>query len=241
MKSTSFILALFAALIFSSCNDLFFYKPAETLPENIVLAHKDGFPNLTGSNGLCQITAEVLTRGNSEFLDLNLHLLNLTDSAITFRPEEVLAYGFDENGRRARLRVYTAQEFIRHRNTREALLVGLMVAVAVTAVAVAADKSDGLSGNNCDSDEDEDEEVQEDEDWFDDSLVAPPPAVVAPNPAVFAPTDGLLREHTLLAHEALAGQIKVRKNPNFNKKLLVEVPIDGRYVKFVYDGKERRW
>ncbi len=92
-----------------------------------------------------------------------------------------------------------------------------------------------------DSDKDEDEEVQEDDDWFDDNLVAPPPAVVAPNPAVFAPVDGLLREHTLLAHEALAGQIKVQKHPNFNKKLLIEVPIDGRYVKFVYDGKERPW
>ncbi len=226
MKNITLILALFATFFFTNCNYVYYYQPAETQPENTALTYNHGLPNLTGNTGECEITAEVLTRGCSDFLDLGLYFRNLTDSSLTFLPEEVRAYGFDAQGRRHSLRVFSSKEYIRHRNTRNAVIVGTLVAVAVaSAVAInSAESGNNNEGNNINNI------------WLPAS-----PVIIAPIPAPFAPHDGLLRQHTMLVNEGLAGNIKVRKNPKFDKKLLIEVPVNGRYIKFVYDDKERRW
>jgi hypothetical protein len=233
MKNLPIVIALFFAAIFtSSCAFVYYYKPAGNQPETTKLTYNHGMPNLTGSTGDCEITAEVLTRSNSNFLDLGLYFRNLTDSSITFLPEEVVAYGYNKAGKSKKLSVYTAKEFIRNRNTRNAIIAGTIVAVAV-ATAIAAEHSGG-SGNNGN------------EGNFNNFWFPAPPVIVAPVvapgvPIPHAAHDGLLRQHTMLAQEGLAGNIKVRKNPNFSEKLLIEVPINGRYVKFTFDGKERRW
>lgn len=61
--------------------------------------------------------------------------------------------------------------------------------------------------------------------------------VVPVHPTSVAPyisPDGLLRAHSIAPHQGVAGMIKIGKNNAFKHNYLIEVPVNGRYVKFVF-------
>ncbi len=222
----SFLFLLAAVVLLTSCNRVYYYKPAAEQPDNTRLTYNHGLPNLTGNTGECEITAEMVTRNVSGFLDLGLFIRNETDSLVTFYPDQVKAYGFAANGNRKELKVYTAKEYIRYRNTRDAIIVGSIAALAIAGTVAAANSSstvgEGLNNNN------------------NAFIAAPWPVFWGPIPP-YASHDGLIREHTMYKNEGLAGNIKIRKDDVFNHKYLLEVPVNGRYVKFIFDEKLRRF
>ena len=55
----------------------------------------------------------------------------------------------------------------------------------------------------------------------------PPPPESSP--------DFLLREHTLYPGDAVQGIVKLRANADYKNKILVEVPVNGVYTRFVFD------
>ena len=65
------------------------------------------------------------------------------------------------------------------------------------------------------------------------STTAPPPQA---HPTI--PEDGLLKWHTLFPDEAVQGIVKVRGKSNFMQKILVEVPVNGAYHKFVFENRQ---
>jgi hypothetical protein len=220
-NSVLFLLA--AVVLLTSCNRVFYYKPAAEQPDNTRLTYNHGLPNLTGNTGECEITAEMVTRNSSGFLDLGLFIRNETDSLITFFPDQVKAYGFTASGNRKELKVYTAKEYIRYRNTRDAIIVGSIAALAIAGTVAAANATPPSEGLNNTT-----------------NFIAPWPMFWGPVPP-FASHDGLIREHTMYKNEGMAGNIKIRKDDVFNHKYLLEVPVNGRYVKFVFDERMRRF
>jgi hypothetical protein len=52
--------------------------------------------------------------------------------------------------------------------------------------------------------------------------------------APYISPDRLLRSHTIAPHQSVAGMIKIGKNNAFKHNYLIEVPVNGRYVKFVF-------
>lgn len=219
--SIPFLLAV--VLLLTSCSRVFYYKPAAEQPNNTRLTYNHGLPNLTGNTGECEITAEMITRNTSNFLDLGLFMRNETDSLLTFYPDQVKAYGFAANGNGKELKVYTAKEYIRYRNTRDAIIIGSIAALAISGSIAAANATPPGEAVNHTT-----------------NFINPWPMYWGTTPP-FASHDGLIREHTMYQNEGLAGNIKIRKDGEFNQKYLLEVPVNGRYVKFVFDEKMRRF
>ena len=60
-------------------------------------------------------------------------------------------------------------------------------------------------------------------------------------PPPYASTDGLLRTQTLYGGESVQGLIKVKSDPEFREKILVEVPVNGAYAQFVFGKMLRRY
>jgi hypothetical protein len=218
------LLALMA--IFSSCSRTFFYQPADQQPERTEITYTHGVPDLRAKATDGDVAATLTTRGGSSFLNLNLAVFNLGDTFFTFEPELVKAYGYNKSGKRQELRVFTAREFIKRRNTKNALIIGAIAVVAISA-AVASNSS----GRKSEYDND-----------FDDFFFQPW-FIINPqfNSAPYTPKDGLLRSHTLYEDEALQGVVKIKKNIDYNEKILVEVPINGEFVKFVFKDKVKKF
>jgi hypothetical protein len=215
--------------IFSSCSRTFFYKPAANQPERTEIIYTHGMPDLRAKTIDGDVAATLTTKGGSNFLNLNLAVFNLGDTFFTFEPELVKAYGYNKRGQRQELRVFTAREFIKRRNTKNALIVGAVAAVAITA-AVASNSS-----NN---------RIERDNDFDDfNNFFFQPWFIINPqfNSAPYTPKDGLLRAHTLYEDEALQGVVKIKKNTDYIDKILVEVPINGEFVKFVFKDKVRKF
>jgi hypothetical protein len=221
------ILLLIATMaIFSSCSRTFFYQPADQQPERTTIDYINGVPDLRAKATDGDVAATLTTNAGNGFLNLNLAVFNLGDTSFTFEPEMVKAYGYHKNGQRKELRVFSAREFIKRRNTKNAIIIGAVAAVAITA-AVAGSSSSRHSERDND---------------FDDFFFQPWFIINTPfNTAPYTPRDGLLRSHTLYEDEALQGVVKIKKNLDYNEKILVEVPVNGEYVKFVFEDMVRKF
>jgi hypothetical protein len=212
------ILLLIATMaLFSSCSRTFFYQPADQQPERTTIDYINGVPDLRAKATDGDVAATLTTNGGSGFLNLNLAVFNLGDTSFTFEPEMVKAYGYNKSGQRKELRVFSAREFIKRRNTKNAIIIGAVAAVAITA-AVAGSSSGRHS-------------------FFQPWFVINTPF----NSAPYTPRDGLLRSHTLYEDEALQGVVKIKKNLDYNEKIFVEVPVNGEYVKFVFEDMVRKF
>ncbi|MEO6759813.1 MAG: hypothetical protein ABIO24_10200, partial [Saprospiraceae bacterium] len=156
---------------------------------------------------------------------------------VTFAPEGVRVSGFNAAGERREYRVYTAEQFIRRRNRQHAIIVGAVV-VATVATVVAVNNEAGSSAN---TDYGSNHYHSNDTWWW--WAWSAPTIWIGPDapPTPYASTDGLLRTQTLYAGESVQGLIKVKSDPNFRDKILVEVPVNGAYAKFVFGAQQRRY
>lgn len=214
------------------------YQPAATQPENTETAfhHGKGVPRAKLSNA--NITARLLRSDNKRYFNLDLFIRNTGDASFAFLPEEVTAYGYNKAGESRKLKVLTAQEEVRRRRRNSAIAAGVTVAVLTTAVIVAANADDHHHNDNP-----RPRRNDWDNDWW--WFAASSPTVIvngyADNPgsgsfqAPFVSPDRLLRQHTLYPEEALQGLIKIRRDPDFDEKILIEAPIEGQYAKFIFE------
>lgn len=233
MRFTFFILV--CGLTLSACNQRFFYKPATNQPEPYTqLIYNHGIPSLRLNENGIDVAIDLTARGQRD-LSVMLAVRNRSDSVFTFFPELVRATGFDASGRKTPCRVFTAEQFIRRRNTRNAIIAGVAVAATVATVAAVASNSSGSGGDSNNN--------NYDDDWY--WLAATAPGVVwvpgAPPAPFNGPVDGLLRPHTLYPGEELRGIVKIQARTGFTDKVLVEIPIDGGYRRVVFDSRERRF
>lgn len=233
-----FPILLFTILILSSCSPAMYYQPAEVQPETSDVVYAHGVPALRASVQGCEVVAELTSRGEKD-MNLNVYIRNNSDSTFTFQPALVSARGYDGTGQWKPYRVFEAEEYIRWKNTRDALIAaGVVVATVATVVAIdrAVDNGNNRSNNSISNDLDDASLVLDfvyDLSWW---MAWTIPAMVdePPPPPEYSP-DFLLRTHTLYPGEAVQGIVKVRANPMFKHKILVEVPVNGAYAKFVFD------
>lgn len=242
MKPVLSFLAL-SALVFTSCAPTYFYQPAENQPETSDVIYTRGVPALRTTVQGCEVVAELTSKGERD-MNLNLYIRNNTDSTFTFFPQEVQAHGFNHINKRVPYRVFGAEEYIRWKNTRDALIAaGVIVATVATVVAIDRATDGGSGGSNSGSIEDVGNGVSAGIDFVYDLtwwMAWTIPAAIEnnPPPPAYSP-DFLLRTHTLYPGEAVQGIVKVRAATEYKNKILVEVPINGAYTKFVFDRAQR--
>lgn len=239
---------LLAALFLSSCSRSLYYLPAKTQPDVSEVVHTHGIPALRTSVQGCEVVAELSSKGQRD-MSLNLFIRNNSDSAITFEPGQVQVRGYNVYGQKTPYRVFTAEEYIRWKNTRDALIVGAAVLATVAAVAIIANNTDGNSSNSNNNNQEyyngNDAQVvldvlnfAYDVTWW-MAWTLPAETEEAPPPPASSP-DFLLRDHTLYPGEAVQGVVKVRAEADFKNKILVEVPVNGAYAQFVFERAKRR-
>jgi hypothetical protein len=222
-------------IMLSSCSPSLYYRPAVVQPDAADVIYTNGIPALRTSIQGCEVVAELTSKGERD-MNLNLFIRNNSDSAFTFFPAAVEARGYNGAGQWSPYRVFEAEEYIRWKNNRDALIsAGVMVATVATVVAIDRAINNGSPGNNVENLN----SVAVGVDmvynltWW---MAATIPAMTAepPSPPAYSP-DFLLRDHTLYPGEAVQGIVKVRAAQEFKNKILVEVPVNGAYAQFVFD------
>ena len=233
---------LLCALFLSSCAPSLYYQPAKTQPDVSDVVRSRGVPALRTSIQGCEVVAELSSKGERD-MNLNLYIRNNSDSAFTFEPGRVEVHGYDMAGRKTPFRVFTAEEYIRWKNRRDALIAGAAIVATVATVAIIANNSKGSNSRSGHSDYSGGEAIADvlhlayDVTWW-MAWTIPDAVEELPPPPESSP-DFLLREHTLRRGQAVQGVVKVRAVAEFKNKILVEVPVNGAYAQFVFDRARR--
>ncbi|MCK6690869.1 MAG: hypothetical protein L6Q97_02070 [Thermoanaerobaculia bacterium] len=237
MKTAPVLFSLFFGL--SACVSTYYYSPAATQPGQKEAVYTRGLPGLRSQQFGADLTAGLSARGEKD-LSLMVYIYNDSDSAYTFYPEDVKVTGYDAFNQSKPLRVFGAQEYIRWKNTRDILIASAVVIGTVAAVVAVSEATGGSDRPSRPA-----EHVSRADrwaialDWIDFSMYAGF-AIAAnnqPPPEPSMPEDGLLRTHTIYPGEAIQGIVKIRGKANFMQHLLVEVPVNGAYHKFVFEHR----
>lgn len=219
-------------LVLSSCQQQFFYRPATTQPEAVKPIFTHGIPSLRLNENGIDLALDLTARGQRD-LSIALSVRNRSDSVFNFFPDMIRATGYNAVGQSKSFRVFSAEQYIRRRNTRNAIIVGAVAAATVAAAVAIADHDDRHNNDNND---------YYDNDWYWIAATAPGVAWVPGPPPPFAgPAGGLLRAHTLYPGEELRGIVKVQGRSDYSDKIVLEIPIDGAYKRFVFDARSRRF
>ena len=143
-----FFLALLGTFALASCSRIYYYEPADNQPDASDVIYTKGVPALRSNLQGCEVVAELTSKGERD-MNLNLYIRNNTDSSFTFFPKDVQAYGFNYINKRIPYRVFGAEEYIRWKNTRDALIAaGIIVATVATVVAIDRATDGGGGGSN---------------------------------------------------------------------------------------------
>lgn len=238
MRTALILFCLFFGL--SACVSTYYYRPAASQPGQKEAVYTRGLPGLRSQQFGADLTAGLSARGEKD-LSLMVYLYNDSDSAYTFYPEDIKVTGYDAFNQTQPLRVFGAEEYIRWKNTRDILIASAVVigtVAAVVAISEATGGSDRPSRNHNHGLSEADRFAIA-MDWIDFSMYAGF-AIAAnnqPPPQPVMPEDGLLRAHTIYPGEAIQGVVKIRGKSNFMNRLLVEVPVNDAYHKFVFEHR----
>lgn len=238
MRAALILFCLFFGL--SACVSTYYYRPAASQPGQKEAVYTRGLPGLRSQQFGADLTAGLSARGEKD-LSLMVYIYNDSDSAYTFYPEDIKVTGYDAFNQTQPLRVFGAEEYIRWKNTRDILIASAVVigtVAAVVAISEATGGSDRPSRNHNHGLSEADRFAIA-MDWIDFSMYAGF-AIAAnnqPPPQPVMPEDGLLRAHTIYPGEAIQGVVKIRGKSNFMNRLLVEVPVNEAYHKFVFENR----
>lgn len=237
MKTTLSLLAL--ALLFGACVGTYYYRPAASQPGQKEAVYTRGLPGLRSQQFGADLTAGLSARGEKD-LSLLVYVYNDSDSTYTFYPEDIKVTGYDPFGQYRPLRVFEAREYIRWKNTRDILIASAIVigtVATVVAISEATGRHDPPKGAG--KALEHADRVATTLDWIDWSLYTTLTVAAhnTPPPPPEMPEDGLLRAQTLHPGEGIQGVVKIRGKSNFMHRLLVEVPVNGAYHKFVFEHR----
>jgi len=244
MKKRHFF-GLCLLLLAGACTRHYYFKPAATQPGQTEAVYTRGAPGLRSQQYGADITAGLSAKGEKD-LSLQLYIYNDSDSAYTIQPDAVRVTGYDAFGVPQPLRVFEASEYVKWKRNQD-ILVGAIIVVATVALILIIDEiaDDGKPSTGSPSRPGWTNDYYYNPlDWIDFSVntaiiigsTTPPPPPQA-HPVI--PENGLLRQHTLYPGEAIQGIVKMRGKPNFMQKILVEVPVNGAYHKFVFENRQR--
>jgi hypothetical protein len=227
-------IAICISVLLSSCNQAYFYKPAQVPENQQLITYRNGIECISHKQDGITVEAHIIKTSSSD-VQLMLSVYNDSDSIVHFQPDEVTAKGYNKQGTGKTLKVMTARDVVRRRNKRTAIAVGALVATAA-AVVIAEESSDRNNSNNNDGNR-----YAFDPFWY---WVPPPTTLLMLPPqsaSVVQSPDGILRAHTLQPGEELRGKIILKRPAEFTERMEIRFPIDGRAEEFSFSGRERFW
>jgi hypothetical protein len=239
MNTKSALTSVFAAVAIMmttiSCSPRMFV-PDTNQPSDAKVVYSQGIPSLRVTAEQKDVAVDVTrANGTTPWIDLQVFMRNLGDEAYNFEPGDVKVYGYNRDGQMRPLEVYTAERYIRWKNRRDAAIVVVTVAATV-AVGVAGAEMASNAPNPIEGDY-----------WWNLAtntafLASDIARASAAMSAPYISPDRLMRTHTLYADEAIFGSIKVRSIPEYDHRILVEVPVGNGYVsKFSFGNEQRRF
>ncbi|MFN0013784.1 MAG: hypothetical protein ACKVU2_04480 [Saprospiraceae bacterium] len=241
MKSQYFLGFCFL-LLAAACTRHYYFKPAATQPGQTEAVYTRGVPGLRSQQFGADITAGLSARGEKD-MSLQLYIYNDSDESYTVQPEGVRVTGYDAFGVPQPLRVFEANEYVKWKRNRDMLTGAIVIVATVALILVISELSDDGTPSGPTSRPDWTYNYFYNPlDWIDFSVntaiiigsaTAPPPQR---EPTI--PEDGFLRQHTVYPGEAVQGIVKVRGKTAFMQKILVEVPVNGAYHKFVFENRQ---
>lgn len=213
----AFILSLLVILT-SSCAGLRIFEPAYEQNANAEVLRYDGKPYIRSVMERTEVSAQLIKAGRRNVV-LDVFFYNDTDLHFTISPNDVKVTGYNELGVPATFRVFTAEQFIRRRNTRSSIIGGAVALVSLASVIALA--ADGVAAGG----------VENQLLWW--GIGTLPSVVGATRPvAPYLADDGLARPHTLFPGKAYQGNVMIRGNPEYFHLIEIQVPINVVWHRF---------
>mgnify|MGYP000913347285 CR=1 FL=1 len=221
---------VFAVFFLVSCNSTRQLVPAEHQPDATFdggFVH--GKPCLINESDVAKVGASLSSKGLRD-LTLQLQVDNKGQENIDFDPKKVEITGFDAAGNAQKFKVLTAGQYLRRERNKRVAIAAATVVVVVAAVILVEKNTKNSRKRDRNSGRDHFE-------WFGGANFAinlfPP---IYPECMVRDEhDDGLLRHHTIQPEENLSGALKIRGDLRQFDRILVEVPVGGRYSKFIFE------
>ncbi len=214
-------------LLFAGCAQPRYLQPAREQNSNTEILYHSGNPYIRSTMDNAEVSAQVMARG-TRTLSLDLLCFNDGSEILDIVPADINVTGYSDLGIPYTFRVFSAEEYIRRRNTRNAIIGGVVV-VATVATAFALADNAFTNGGNFNGD------------WFLWSLGAVPSVVMdsrAMAPAIS--DDGLARPHSLLPQSGYRGIVVIQGKPEYMHRIDMTVPVNGVPHRFSFSGKKQQ-
>lgn len=219
-------LAVFSFLIlFAGCAQPRYLQPAREQNSNSEILYHSGNPYIRSTMDNVEVSAQVLTRG-ARSLSLDLLCFNDGSEVMDIVPADISVTGYNDLGIPYSFKVFSAEQYIRRRNTRNAIIGGVVV-VATVAGAIALSDNALSNGGNFNAN------------WFLWSISTVPSIVLdsrAVSPAIS--DDGLARPHSLLPQSGYRGVVMILGKPEFMHRIDLTVPVHGVPHRFSFVGNK---
>jgi len=217
-------LTLFSFLILlAGCAQPRYLQPAREQNSNSEILYHSGNPYIRSTMENAEVSAQVLARGGRT-LSLDLLCYNDGSEILDIVPADISVTGYNDLGIPYTFKVFSAEQYIRRRNTRNAIIGGVVV-VATVASAIALSDNALANGGNFNAN------------WFLWSLSTVPSIVLdnrALSPAIS--DDGLARPHSLLPQSGYRGIVMIVGKQEFMHRIDMTVPVNGVPHRFTFYG-----
>lgn len=221
-------LAIFSLLIlFAGCAQPRYLQPAREQNSNSEILYHSGNPYIRSTMENAEVSAQVLARGGRS-LSLDLLCFNDGSEILHIVPTDISVTGYNDLGIPYTFKVFSAEQYIRRRNTRNAIIGGVVV-VATVASAIALSDNALANGGNFNAN------------WFLWSLTTVPSIVLdnrALSPAIS--DDGLARPHSLLPQSGYRGVVMIQGKQEFMHRIDMTVQVNGVPHRFSFLGNNQR-
>lgn len=216
MRTT--IILLLSASLASSCASPRVIFPAAEQDAHVETLRYDGKPYLRSVQENTEVSAQLTSLGGRNFT-LDLFYFNETGRQFLINPLDVQVIGFNARGMPQTFRLFSAEEYTRRRNTRNAIVGGIGLAVAVASAIALVDA--GSAGSSA---------LTNEVLWLGASSLPPLVNSFAPAPAFSE--DGLARPHNLFPETAYRGTIMLQGDEQYLQRVQVNVPTGGIWHRF---------
>lgn len=219
MKVLFTLLAIAATIV--SCAPVRYFQPAKEQNINADILYHDGLPYIRSMMEKTEVSAQLMLKGERS-LSLDVFFYNEGGEAFNIEPESIRAIGFNDLGIPTDLRVFTAEQFIRRRNTRAAIIGGVAVIAAVAGTVALLDNpaANNAVGN----------------DLLFLGLTAAPTITASNRSAPFSPQDGLVRPHSVLPQTAYRGLVMIQGKADYLHRIEVTVPVNNMPHRFNFEN-----
>lgn len=210
----SLLTTLLLIVVFCACGVPRVIFPAAEQNTNVETLLHDGKPYLRSVMEKTEVSAQLVSIDGSS-LALDLFFYNNTDEQFLIDPSNVQVTGFNAFGIPRTFRIFSAAEYIRRRNTNNAIVGGLLLVATVASVVTMVDAG-----------------VPTDQVLLFGAGAVPSLVNDFGLMTPISNEDGLARPHNLFPETAYRGRVMLRGYEEYFHKVQVNVPANGIMHRF---------